>query len=167
MIELKEALAREPVTSMQAKSTQEPLKGILRSFVVFYKNLQTQTQRIENHNTALKQAQDQAQAKADKGALLRTELEAEQQKRKVYQEELEFALKENIKYVAKTQGEIDPLNMRDRRLQRQYERSLERTKELTEALDETKKLLVSASIDLTEHRLLASQLSTEKGDLSA
>ena len=116
MNELKEALDREAKSRQGRPVPVQPLDGILDSFVRFYTDLKAKEQQIEataeTKDREIQQYKEQAGVATAQNKTLATSLEKAMADKKLYREELEFALQENMLYAAKRQLDVDQLSLR-------------------------------------------------------
>ena len=166
MIELKEALEREDLSRQERHVPEQPLEGILDSFVKFYTDLKAKSQQIEETTETraqeLQQYKKQAEATNSKNKKLETSLESALTDRKLYREELEYALHQNVLYAAKRQLDVDQLSLANRAARRELNKTRQDKEVLGTALSFANDRLDEARNDLLEEKNKAVEWVTNK-----
>lgn len=114
MAKLRSTLAKEEATLSPPITKQDPFKGILDSFEVYYKELKSKIWALQEKKVwqeeEIQRAQELWWVEKEKNKELAKLLEGALDSKKIYMNEL-VSLLENMRYVIRTQSEIDFLNM--------------------------------------------------------
>ena len=166
MRELKDALDREAASRQGRPVPVQPLDGILDSFVRFYSDLKAKEQHIEEtavtKDKELLQYKEQAGAATKQNKELETSLEKAMADKKLYREELEFALQENMLYAAKRQLDVDQLSLDNRAARRELNRAKQEKEVLGTALTFANEKLEEARQSLQDEKSKAVEWVTTK-----
>lgn len=163
--ELKTALEKDD-RAQEATASDEPLEGILESFVNFYRDLKQKSLSLaeENRRQAqqLEEYRDQAQAASTRSNELQQNLEAALADKKQYMDDLWTAINDNVVYASSMQAEVNTLQMQARHLQRRLESRANEVNVLQTALDFATTEADKARMELAQQKGQVTTLTTEK-----